>query len=603
MDESDDQAIVSRRTALSLLGVGGLGLATGQVTGQDHAGPPHYNWREDVDANGHALEDLGALSMAENPTPIRDFAGESLKIEGGTLHVDGDIDSPTDEMGIVHVDEFGAEGDGETNDSQAIQDAVNSIEEKAALVFSSGKRYLLEDTVTINVNRVRVIYGNNAYLIIDDNIVGLDIHGEKDEPGSGPDWPIQHELKDEEFSSIIHGLQIYSPSYTGVGIRLRNQFATTVSNCHFFNLDYALRIGDFTRNLILSDNNIWDNQTAGIHMTGDNSSRSRADIHQIVVADSNISYNRNSILIDDNFQVYNLHIGNCIMEAQTDQQDGFESFINAQGPTQEVHVATTNFQDHNAGDDALIKFEGSVGSRFSITSSYINLTNGDGLRMKDPEEVTIVGNIFDRLEGDAVTLTDGTEIAINSNVFQEVSGNAVEIDGTDRFAVNGNAINAVDSAAIALSGNTQIGTVSSNQAYNVKTFLDANTSDSILGTIVESNNIRPRDSPAININSGGNIRNVSVSSNGLYWYNSEMDLDGYAIDISCSDLTGYTMRDNRLFARGGEFDGMRVNSTGDTMGVRIKGNIIDELAANTEVFDFPEPVTNSVIVDENLNVR
>ena len=63
LDESDRTRALTRRTALSLLGLSGLGaISSGSATAQGNDRPPFYNWQEDVDANQHTLTELGALS-------------------------------------------------------------------------------------------------------------------------------------------------------------------------------------------------------------------------------------------------------------------------------------------------------------------------------------------------------------------------------------------------------------------------------------------------------------------------------------------------------------------------------------------------------------
>lgn len=80
----------SRRTALALLGLGGLGAVTGLVSAQPGSGnpgrQPWHDWQRDVTANGHGLLDLGQLTMTANQTPITDFAGANLSVgPGGVL--------------------------------------------------------------------------------------------------------------------------------------------------------------------------------------------------------------------------------------------------------------------------------------------------------------------------------------------------------------------------------------------------------------------------------------------------------------------------------------------------------------------------------------
>lgn len=82
---------VSRRATLGLLGLGGLGLLGTQSAAAQQVQRP---WRNDVDAQGNSLFDLGSLTMADNPTAITDFAGTNLTLDGsGVLNA---TDSRTD---------------------------------------------------------------------------------------------------------------------------------------------------------------------------------------------------------------------------------------------------------------------------------------------------------------------------------------------------------------------------------------------------------------------------------------------------------------------------------------------------------------------------
>jgi hypothetical protein len=69
----------SRRAALGLLGLGGLGVLGTQSAAAQRG---DRQWRNDVDAQGNKLIDLGALAMTDNPTEITDFEGTNLAIDG-----------------------------------------------------------------------------------------------------------------------------------------------------------------------------------------------------------------------------------------------------------------------------------------------------------------------------------------------------------------------------------------------------------------------------------------------------------------------------------------------------------------------------------------
>jgi hypothetical protein len=77
------------------------------------------------------------------------------------------------EAAPVNVADFGAVGDGVTDDTAAIQAAINSISEfqSGEIVFAPGKGYLVTDTISTN-NRFLKISGNKAGLRIDASFTG-----------------------------------------------------------------------------------------------------------------------------------------------------------------------------------------------------------------------------------------------------------------------------------------------------------------------------------------------------------------------------------------------------------------------------------------------
>lgn len=92
---------VSRRgTLTSLAGVGGLGLMIGTARA-GHQGP---HWRNDVDADGNALFDLGGLSTRADGTRITEFAGDNLTISGNVLDATDTRTDVSDARGTVVED-------------------------------------------------------------------------------------------------------------------------------------------------------------------------------------------------------------------------------------------------------------------------------------------------------------------------------------------------------------------------------------------------------------------------------------------------------------------------------------------------------------------
>lgn len=501
----------------------------------------------------------------------------------------------------VDVDAFGAVGDGETDDSVAIQAAADSISGKAALAFSPGKRYRLGSTVSIDVRNVRAVQGNNAYVINDTGGVGLEIYGTKEPGGDGPEAPHQHKDKDQEWSTIIEGLQIYSTTamYSGIGMQLHRQFEPIVTNCHFFNNNHGLEVGYQVDNLVIDNCNFWDNRTSNIHFNDEVNS------HQIVIGNCHINYSKRSIFVDSGARVYNLHLAGVNMEAQAQQQDGFENFIYNEGKLVEMHIAASTFQDHNIGTDALIKLLGNT-RRISMAATYISNTDGDGVVIDswNLSHIAIGSCLFEGIVGDAVSVARGEDVSITGGVYREIGGDAVVVDTTDRVNVSGSVMSRVGGTAVRVTGDNEILTVNAITGKDIGQFVDSTARS--LGVKIDDNNVRPRTAPAISIDSIGDIWNLSLNNNSIYWNSASVDEtgNGYVVDVTTDSLYTTTVKDTKITGRGGSFDGaIRVDPSDSIDGVILRDNIADELTAADATYALPDAKVDSVIVADNLDVR
>lgn len=163
-DSESDGTLLSRRGTFGLLGVTGLGLASGGVaanrsSGQDGTetsqegtddgdSPPWRRWRGDVDADGNELFDLGGLRMADSET-ITDIAGENLSIDGEALAAAGP------RVNSVDVDDYGADPTGQEPSDDALDAAIADLTPGDCLLITNGEYWfdgsheIHEDYVTV----------------------------------------------------------------------------------------------------------------------------------------------------------------------------------------------------------------------------------------------------------------------------------------------------------------------------------------------------------------------------------------------------------------------------------------------------------------------
>lgn len=119
-DGEESNWTMPRRGALGLLGTAGLGaVLAGTASADGNGNRPWHEWDADVNANGHSLTELGALTMVANDAAIADFAGENLDVDDdGVLNAEGSPDS-------IHVV---TEYPGETLD-QKLENVLDALPE------------------------------------------------------------------------------------------------------------------------------------------------------------------------------------------------------------------------------------------------------------------------------------------------------------------------------------------------------------------------------------------------------------------------------------------------------------------------------------------
>ena len=161
---------------------------------------------------------------------------------------------------FVNVEDFRVEG---ASDSVVIQRAFDNAFGQV-VSFASGKKYEIDTTVIAKASKVRGIKGNNATLILTENILGLKYEGTLSS-SANPEGSNNKELDITEGNAFIERLKVTSKEgHVGTGIEVEKLLNANIESCHTFNLEYGLTIKGHNRNLILSNCHIRDNFQAGL---------------------------------------------------------------------------------------------------------------------------------------------------------------------------------------------------------------------------------------------------------------------------------------------------------------------------------------------------
>lgn len=471
-------------------------------------------------------------------------------------------ESYTTQYPEINVDAFGAAGDGETDDTSAIQSAANSPKEgeSGILSFSGGKDYYVPGTISINASKIRGIEGNNASLITDNTNTVLQYQGTFTGSAS-PDSGNVPEIADEELGPYIENLQIYnngSYSYTespyeGTGIEVERAFNLNISGCHIFRMGTGIRFVERSRNINLIGNKIYDNRPYGIHFSG-------VSIHQINTVSNIITYAVDPIYLSDS-AIYNLQLsGNDIEVSST----GSKSCIRAEGGTvQEWEVNGNTIQGH------------------SDVPTLINLTPGDA------QYVSITGNHISNCSENAIYMDAGNSdfegIIVSDNTAKSLGGHFVNMTGQDfpLFRMAGNSIDG---------------------GLGLKAAITTNAGPlQVSGNIIAPNE---HNDPVIDVSGRRGLRSIKVVNNTIYPGSTNQDGDEWMISITTpGDAESVILTENQVFTRGGDRSGLQISSeNGNYSGIIAKNNIAREINSSAAAFDFPNEEQGSVAIADNMNI-
>lgn len=281
---------------------------------------------------------------------------------------------------IVYPELFGAAGDGVTDDTQAIRDAVATLSSNGPgnLAFRAGREYRITETITCDVQDVRGIEGNNARILVDADVTAFDLQGTHD--GTANPDSTTKQIEDAEMHPYVRDLRIHSPysdsdaaDPIGTGIHFSGVFALEIAHCRFYNLGTGIEWSGTNRNITIAGNDIWHCLDYGIHYNG-------GDLHQYNICNNHISYCRILIYIDAPNISHNLQLVGNSLETSTTPDDVDHAILVEGGETFELaEIVGNNIEGHDNSNGALIKLDG------TDASDYI-------------EDVAIVGNKIGRCE-------------------------------------------------------------------------------------------------------------------------------------------------------------------------------------------------------------
>ena len=321
---------------------------------------------------------------------------------------------------MSNVRDFGAAGDGQADDTEAIQHALQAGD--GVLEFPPGI-YVISRTIEVALSKqgalgivgvggtakVRMTGAGPAF-----RIVGT--HG-----GTGDPKSVKPEITLSQRTPTVSGLEIEGAHEEADGIELIGTFQPVIDGVLIQGVRHGIRLYRRNRNVRISGCNIYHNTGVGIYLD-------QLNLHQINIVGNHISYNRLGGIRIENSEIRNLQItGNDI------EYNNHRVFESTPEPTAEIFVDTTA--------------EGASVAEVTICSNTIQATDSPGgcnirilgnpAQKHRPGIWAISGNIIGSQENN-VHITGGHGISLSGNVIYSATNRNLLVEQSKQIQSTGN---------------------------------------------------------------------------------------------------------------------------------------------------------------------
>jgi Right handed beta helix region/Pectate lyase superfamily protein len=320
---------------------------------------------------------------------------------------------------MSNVKEFGAIGDGKSDDTKALRHAV----EKGGgrLVFPRGT-YRLTAPLEIDLDRFGPIAlsgeGGTARLIMDGpgpavRLVGT--HFKSADPTS-----IEPRVWQKQRLPTVSELEIVGNHDQADGIELEGTMQATIAGVSIRRCRYGIHLVKRNRNVLVANSHIYDMRGPAIGIFFD-----RVNLHQTIITGCHISFCKHAGIKVLGGEIRNLQITGCDIEYNYDSAnpDSADVWIDArEGTIREGTIASNTIQAKQSSRGANVRIEGAARDNSSsvgiwaITGNVL-MDQQINVLLRNCRGVTLTGNTIASAFERSIVVDHCRDVVIGSNVF------------------------------------------------------------------------------------------------------------------------------------------------------------------------------------------
>ncbi|MBN2137762.1 MAG: right-handed parallel beta-helix repeat-containing protein [Sedimentisphaerales bacterium] len=314
---------------------------------------------------------------------------------------------------VNSVKDFSAKGDGKADDTAAIEAAVKAA---GAVYFPAGD-YRITRTIRIDldaVGRTSLIGCGEATIVMAGP--GPAFHFVGTHEATADPEGVRENVWRLQRMPLVSGIEILGAHAEAVGIRLEKTMQATLTNLLIRRCKIGVSLSGRNRNLLIDHCHIYHNTDIGIDFD-------RVNLHQVIVSNSHISYNRLAGIRLVGGEMRNFQIVGNDIEYNHDPkvEDCVDVLIDMrpEGSTfREGTIVGNTIQARPSPNGANIRFLGGknlcTGGLLAITGNLIG-SQTHNVHLKDCRGVTVSGNSIYSAAGHSLWFEDSANIVASGN--------------------------------------------------------------------------------------------------------------------------------------------------------------------------------------------
>lgn len=321
--------------------------------------------------------------------------------------------------GINNVREFGAVGDGEHDDTEALQKCVFR---GGVILFPPGK-YLLKAPLEVRLAETgwtSFVGLGTARLVMAGPGPAIRFVG--GHQGTADPKSVKPEVWTLERMPLLDGLEIVGLHDEACGIEAVQTMQLTITRTLIRETRHAVRLHNRNRNVIISSCHIYNNRGVGVFLDD-------VDLHQINIVGSHISYNKGGGIVVRKGYLRNLQVAGCDIEANmapegepaanilidsTESQYGHAEIAITGCTIQHTLKAPGSANIRFIGRDAKGRPWGSLTIAENVLSDVVR-----NVEIVDARGVSIIGNTFWGAGEEDLLLVRCQNVVVGPNSFDQ----------------------------------------------------------------------------------------------------------------------------------------------------------------------------------------